>query len=396
MTQCIWRSFATILFALVTVASSAWPGRLGSGAESPSSSPAALKISPETQSALQAKIAAALRASQRGDVDDADRHYLAAIRIAEVSGSLEAQKEVMAMRLGFLSVAGGAADGLELGNRLVEMCKPGAGFPDTDHGLMLKYRGAMNDAMGNYQEAQKDYDLAVEVLSRALGRDNTTVLSARLSSINVFDTLGKFQESAAGVREFLADLSRVGVANQLMRPTALLLDASAQYGLGRRELALQRIQEAKALLDADASDSPVGRLGALHGLAYVYYLMDEVSLAEAAARDALELLDQGGENRTTQAIGALALLANLYARRGDLSGARDAMARLGPLMKRRQATRNPSMALSQEAAALLRMASGRKEEAKAMMEKAVSTLEGSLGTDHPLVKMARSRAEKYQ
>lgn len=350
-------------------------------------------ISPDALVAIQQRIAAALLASKSGDWKSVDEYYLMASRQAELAGDPKVLKEVLAMRLGALLVNGSAVESLKVSSKLVGLCKPGAGLPDTDLGTALYLRAGALRRAGQFREALPVLERAIEVLTRALGRDNTMVFTARLERVQNLETMGRFQDSLDDGKSLLEDVSKVGVADQFLSAIIKGVIAAAQIGLGDIEKARASLEQLKEFLRTKRGGPGVGPWSARVLASELYMHLDELNESGRLALQALKDVEVPGREDTLAVVPPLSILGNVYARLGKIDQAEKAMKRLGPLMKRLNAAKHPMMGISLETAAYIRKAKGDSEGARRWAGRAKAIVTEAVGSDHWMTKGLVQRLE---
>lgn len=336
-----------------------------------------------------------MAASRAQDWVTADKNFEDAAKFSEVAGDTKVLKQVLNLYLAHLSMNGGAADGLQVADRLLALCPEGKGIPDIELAGVLLLRGSRLSLLCRFEEAEKDLARCVEVFTRALGRDNAMVLSARVQVVNLYDTLGRYQEALDQGTVLQEDISRVGIADQLLRASAVGVQASALVGLGRKDEARQQLKLAEKLIDENGDKVPLTTVMALELAAAVHHRLGELSETEGLCKRALRILDEGEEDHSLLPVGTLNLLASVQVQSGRPKEARETMKRIGPLMKRLNSPDHPLMALSLETAARLRKGEGKAQAAKKLIGRALEVMEKTLGKDHSLTRELSERAKEY-
>jgi len=215
-------------------------------------------------------------------------------------------------------------------------------------------------------------------------RDLVERLRSRLADARALRMAGKQQEALKRAEQLAKDAAEVDYAP--LEAEALLLLGRLQTDAGKADDAVESLR--RAALEADiGQDDPLrleiqGRL--VYALGYKLKRFDE---AKAAVRQGEALVERTHAGGVALA-DLLAPIGSLHQAEGNMEAAETAYREALELREKHLPATHPDIAASLNNLANAVMFSGRPEEARGLLERAVALWTGALGPEHPLVAQA--------
>jgi eukaryotic-like serine/threonine-protein kinase len=292
---------------------------------------------------------------------------------------------------------------------------------DADRSVVRRI-DAITDVLGDPAQCLDDPQGAARLSDE---RDENALADAQLSTARVTSAAGRYHDAITLLAPVLAEAQRI--EDRPLIAAALLLRGTVWYQLTEYESADADFDEAYALALAEhlddlavraassaaSSSEALGRqrdartwcsnarslfgsadvkLGsrarALGVEAHVLAYTDELERAETVAREAVALLDEAplDDGRiSSERHDALAELAHVLYRRGKFPEAMQLQREVLALAERRHGADHPRVAAAIERLGLYALHGERREESRAMLERALASSERWFGPDDPVL-----------
>ena len=265
-------------------------------------------------------------------------------------------------------------------------------------GGALNHLGVLYQRLGNYAEAEKLHNLALEIVEKTLGPDHRDVATVLYDFAWLYFSQGRHLEAetlfkrARTIQETFLGPEHLDTANTLSALASLYLE-QGRYDKEAEHLYLDALESQKAVLGPHHPDV----LATINGLAALYWSQARYTKSEKLFRRVLVIQEMTlGYDHPDLAI-TLNYLGQLYLNQGIYGNAKSSLERSLDIKEKALGLNHPSVATGLSDLAWLYWHQGRYTEAEPLLERALRIQELSVGPSHPHVALTVSAlAEIYK
>lgn len=271
--------------------------------------------------------------------------------------------------------------------------------PNSEYvGGALNHLGVLYQRLGNYAEAEKLHNLALEITEKTLGSEHRNVATVLYDFAWLHFSQGRHLEAeklfkrARTIQEILLGPKHLDVANTLSALASLYLE-QGRYDEEAEHLYLDALEAQEAVLGQQHPDV----LSTINGLAALYWSQARYTKSEKLFRRVLVIQEMTlGYDHPDIAI-TLNYLGQLYLNQGIYGNAESLLKRSLDINEKALGLNHPSVATGLSDLAWLYWHQDRYTEAEPLLERALRIQELSVGPSHPHVALTVSAlAEIYK
>lgn len=239
--------------------------------------------------------------------------------------------------------------------------------------------------LGEYEAARGCYERALAAREEALGPDHPDVAASLSGLANLMLERGEYAAARPRYERAIAILERTGGPDDPRLPSHLFNYALLLQRTGELAPALEVYQRILALHEATLGPDHPEVAADLTSLGHAFRAIGDSTRSRLSFERALRIQERVLGPDHTDLGETWAGLASLHLAREDWWPARRALLPACRIMTRALGASHPTTAMLQTNQSLALRMTGEVEAAIAMGEEALSTLEASLGPDHPYV-----------
>jgi len=253
---------------------------------------------------------------------------------------------------------------------------------------LLSVLGEIFGNRGNAERGRKLLESALTIQGRGLHDHALAETLQRYGAI--LGSQGRYQESEAALLRAQEVLENLGQRDPVLQSRILMAQSANKMNLGEYDVALELSQASLSALRHSPESFP-DLAASLHGLGRLLELKDRDAEAEALLRQALSYAERMPETRNPHvALMQNALGAVMY-KRGDYSGARTMYRRALDINRATLGEDSMAYALTLHNIAALDSVQGQYQDAREKFTQVVATLHKSLPPNHLRILNARGQ-----